>query len=132
MKLSEMMLLGSMVRGQSYHSFCEHRLDGQVTSCAMGAALEAIGVPITEMSREEIVEDAIRRGVRAWSWMLNPERCPHGKCRKKCRVDNLIYHINNRHKWTRERIAAFIASIEPHEPATTAEKVGEVEHEHCL
>src|SRR5438128_301309 len=82
-------------------------------ACALGAALLAVGVA---------PEQAGRSVRRRWPWAFAVSvDCPScGRSRLVCEV---IVHLNDNHRWTRERIAAWVAGIEPSQPpeAPTAE-----------
>jgi hypothetical protein len=102
MRLSEAMRLGAMLKPQGFRALIGLR--GR--TCALGAALDAIGCldlgTIPPM----------------WYWAVECIGfCP--ACRRPHRRDvvALIAHLNDRHHWTRERIAELIATIEPHEEA---------------
>lgn len=106
LRLSEAMRLGSMLRPQL---FCA--LHSEEGSCAAGAALEAVG------------------GLRAKSfgsiWPWTKIQDPALRCPDVCSftdlvgeplcVIDLIVHLNDHHGWTRERIADWVATVEPPE-----------------
>lgn len=108
MKLSEAIRLGAMLKPQG---FGNEALFGKST-CALGAAADAVNLP-EELERYEtlctpfpIVGDHV-------------EACPAGAgCAAIwCGVTvlHMAYHLNDIHKWTRERIADWVATIEPQE-----------------
>jgi hypothetical protein len=112
MRLSEAMRLGAMIRGQAFGVLFNplplragEALPPEATSCAMGAAVEAIG--------ERCVQDA----PRDWCPLLNIViRCPEcgqrGHASLNGSVIEMIVALNNEHRWTREKIAAWVESIE--------------------
>lgn len=117
MRLSEAIRLGAMLRPQGRDVF----MDEQHRTCALGAALDAIG-------------QLDRRGLghipSQWEWCwygmgLDGDRypCPAGRCSYKSGALRVITHVNDHHGWTRERIADWVATIEPREepPAAVAD-----------
>lgn len=98
MKLSEAMRLGAMLKPQAFGiSF-----DGRGT-CALGAAMDALG----------------KLGTSIWIIQLRPDirRFQVADCPVCGRVFNAngnqtIPHLNDDHKWTRERIADWVESLE--------------------
>ena len=103
---SEAIRLGSMVRPQARFRFSG---DG---SCAFGAALEAVG-GIAEMD--------------PWPWpelLWREDKCP--ACGKAESVVNIVMHLNDLHRWVRERIADWVEEREG-EPET----VGQIAEHAC-
>jgi hypothetical protein len=100
MKLSEAILLGAMVSPQAFRAL--FRDDG---ACALGGALLAVGA---------IGEPALRSVRRRWPWVVAVSaNCPSCGC--SCPVFGVITHLNDTHRWTREQVAGWVASIEPAE-----------------
>jgi hypothetical protein len=98
MKLSEAILLGAMMSPQAFQAL--FRDDG---TCALGAALLAIG-PVSE--------PALRSVCKRWPWAVTVSvDCPG--CGRSCPVFGVITHLNDTHRWTREQIADWVASVEP-------------------
>lgn len=97
MPLSQAIRLGAMLHPQGFGE-C---FDG-VGTCAFGAAREAIGIdPGWPMVTDK------------WPWM---SRYVVGKC-PQCGVDAALpsivsMHLNDGHRWTRERIADWVESEE--------------------
>lgn len=95
MKLSDAILLGSTLKPQGFGTWF---LDG--ASCAGGAALDAIGQP------EKSLTDT-------WRWIYFTDlsychECEHVDC-----FLGIMFHLNDIHKWTRERIAIdFVRPLE--------------------
>ena len=133
MRLSEAIRLGAMMKPQAFGELmttAEFRtaLMGQnirvveiTGTCALGAAMDAVGelptASIYEMDYEydgesvfpqlaHVVGDCPVAGC-AYEW-------PAGAGRKKD-LDNMIPHLNDEHLWTRERIADWVATVEPKE-----------------
>ncbi len=99
MSLSEAIRLGTMMTSQAFRVVFTG--DG---ACAWGAALLAVGA-----TPERAVRSAARR---RWPWAFAVSvNCPScGRSRLVCEV---IAHLNDDHRWTREKIGAWVAEIEP-------------------
>jgi hypothetical protein len=121
MKLSEAILLGSMIRPQCGALF----MDGK--SCAMGAALEAYGIPYNEdTSCDSPVLAALPRFSQSIAHLTD---CP--VCKGSVWEDSgykIVEHLNDYHRWTRECIAAWVATVELPEPSLPQE----VQHNQIL
>lgn len=103
MRLSEAIMLGSTLRPQTFTTWRD-----TVGTCAVGAALDAIG------KEHGLSSDVIA----AWPWVFDSGYpCP-AKCGMKSRAGSIMIHLNDDHRWTRERIAEYVATIEPKEPET--------------
>ncbi len=107
MKLSEAIRLGAMIRPQVFGAFMKNG-----GSCAIGAALEAVGHNVEDFS--PCYSEAAEAFPLLTRWA--DYDCPAcvvqfapGLWR---RFDTVISHLNDQHKWTREQIADFVASIE--------------------
>jgi len=98
MRLSEAIQLGAMMTSQAFRALFKG--DG---ACALGAALLAVGVA---------PEQAGRSVRKRWPWAFAVSvNCPScGRSRLVCQV---IVHLNDDHRWTREKIGAWVAGIEP-------------------
>lgn len=99
MRLSEAIRLGSMMRPQGFGYFLK---DGR--TCAFGAAYEAIGVEFNQMGALNPVFD----------WAHEVETCCP-ECEMPEYAAIIVTHLNDFHRWTRERIADFVATVEPPE-----------------
>lgn len=98
MKLSEAILLGTMIRPQAFRALITD--DG---ACALGGALLAVGAT---------GEPALRSVRNRWPWALTVSaNCP--SCGRSCPVFGVITHLNDNHRWAREQIAEWVAGIEP-------------------
>ncbi len=101
MKLSEAMRLGAMIRPQAFGGYMV-RKGAEYHSCVLGAAIEAAN-----------------SGLAAWPWLKSWKYHPF--CPACAGGDqsgdaySIIVHLNDRHRWTRERIADWVATIEPAE-----------------
>lgn len=118
MKLSEAIRLGAMMHEQVFHAI-EQRDDDGLTcgTCALGAANVALGFKdfgnLTELKS-------------AYQFIFNHMLCP--VCGEDTTIVGIInLHIGCSHRWTRERIADWVATIEPAEVATDQPK--EVSHD---
>jgi len=109
MKLSEAIRLGSMLRPQAKGGYFMN--DG---SCAIGAAADAIGCQ--EIDRRGSAWRLIGLLGRHWPWLLRIDlrSCVACTASQLSRHDQ-IAHLNDAHGWTRERIADWVATIEPQE-----------------
>lgn len=107
MKLSEAIQLGAMLRPQVYDSFGSPGPgDG---TCALGAALEAVG----KLAKTTVTNE--KRIKKIWPW-LNWRWWPHcpwcGLAGKFSDVFGFIVHLNDRDHLTRQQIANLIFQIE--------------------
>jgi hypothetical protein len=99
MSLSEAIRLGTLMTSQAFRVVVTG--DG---ACAWGAALLAVGA-----TPERAVRSAARR---RWPWAFAVSvNCP--SCGRSRLVCELIAHLNDDHRWTREKIGAWVAEIEP-------------------
>lgn len=107
MKLSEAIRLGSMLRpNQSYGAMF---VAEENATCALGAAAEALG--ILDLEYRNAYKDGARAPADWRPVVLQPVKCP-GCALKFSRVDKAVIHLNNRHRWSRARIADWIESLE--------------------
>lgn len=110
MALSHAIRLGAMMKPQAFGSTVTANGD----TCARGAALDAIGLLADTPSKAS----ARWYDVEAWFWtQITDSVCPVANCPsadKSGTVQYLMaYHLNDYHRWSRERIADW---IELHEP----------------
>lgn len=97
MSLSEAILLGAMMTPQGFRALFTD--DG---ACAVGSALLAVGAAHGA---------GLRSARRRWSWaFIVSAPCPG--CGRSGHVLGVITHLNDNHRWTRERIATWVAGIE--------------------
>jgi len=105
MQLSDAIRLGAMLRPRQAFG-CQYDADQDAT-CALGAAAEAIGILDTS-----VPNGYLGPAPMDWVWVLRPIPCPH--CRRVMdRADRAIIHLNTDHRWSRERIARWVARHEP-------------------
>lgn len=95
--LSKAMRAGAKLKPQAFGEYT----DG-VGTCALGAANEGAGLS-TDYTR---TPDAWLATLHAIDEMPCPE------CGCGAADDSLIVHLNDWHRWTRERIATFVARLE--------------------
>ena len=98
MKLSAAILLGSTLRKQC---FGDSFVGGG--SCAIGAAYEALGY------NKFNLPDCCK----VWPWLDVPVECPVCGESEPTTAAIISVHLNDGHKWTRERIAEWVATVEP-------------------
>jgi hypothetical protein len=115
--LSEAIRLGAMQRPQFFGGALSGTLpDGRVGTCAIGAALEAIGVQLIEF-------DAINAPAPWSDFVEQVERCPAVECAKRNTIAGVAAHLNDFHRWTREAIADWVEQMEAkHLPAVVQEQ----------
>lgn len=103
MKLSEAILLGSIGTNQGFGGL----IDKQGRTCALGAALVAIGG-----IGEDFVTDNVINS-QGWAWIQHIQaKCPCGCVVYSSFIIYIITHLNDHKKWTRPQIAAWVASLE--------------------
>ena len=106
LKLSEAIRLGAMWRPQAFGVLT----DG-VGTCAIGAATEAMGLPL----------DDEMPNPREWDFVLKIRACPVCITHDPDRL-NVVAHLNDDHRWTRERIADWVETIEAQHEQPVAEQ----------
>jgi hypothetical protein len=118
MKLSEAIRLGAMLRAQGFG-----RLYTPATgrTCALGAAADAVGALVVNVG--EYGFDVVRAKVPIeWFWATKTNvSCPVRRCGYANRAEGVVMHLNDSHGWTRERIADWVATIEPQESHAVSE-----------
>lgn len=103
MKLSEAIRLGAMATVQGFGA---DSIFSDDAPCALGAARLAAGI---QQPSESIVFPEL---MRHWPVLAKRTSCP--ECRKHDEVAiGTVWHLNDEHKWSRERIADWVESIEP-------------------
>lgn len=117
-KLSDAIRLGAMLHPQGFERLFDRSvLDGRVlSSCALGAALEAIGHSETPTLDENM---EIRQFPTTWT-MLPVSECPACDNMFAGTILNALTHINDVHRWTREDMARWVATVEALTPALSA------------
>jgi hypothetical protein len=134
MKLSEAIRLGAMMRPQSFSGLYEEHSRGilglttqRETSCAIGAAYEAAGVtPVTETAKKGDVLGGFRGQISIaqggetlivypdpwYAFTQTVRACPVCSKEDALTISRMIPHLNDHHRWTRERIADWVETIE--------------------
>ncbi len=121
MKLSEAIRLGAMMKPQGTGYL--HSLDG-LKSCALGAACDAVGIPISKYFDQHI--EAFSAATRRWPFMNWAFVHPVTETPKA--VAQIIWDLNDHHHWTRERIADWVSTVEPQDvPATDQTVTGQAQ-----
>jgi len=120
MKLSEAIRMSGMMKPQGFNSHSMYSVDAP---CALGGALQSVGQQGTPFNNAYLIVRQV------WPWLnktMEERRCPVCADSFKHRSDLLctIFHLNDDHRWTRQQIADWIASVEPPEPATAPEASG--------
>lgn len=118
MRLSEAIRLGATMKPQSFGGG-PHRNGG---SCAIGAATDAIGLPENAACR-----DYPMPWLRLFDELRRVE-CPACKTLLGDSMIGPIPHLNDDHRWSRERIADF---VELHEPIPSEAHTEELKEELC-
>lgn len=111
-ELAEAILIGTHRRPvQAFGTYF-----GKGSSCALGAAYE--GVYLLPRDSTDVMP---RRLDRFFHCLENvSRRCPAG-CRKQIPVAAMIVHLNDDHRWSRERVARWLRG-EPDRPDTNADQ----------
>ncbi len=107
MKLSDAIRLGAMLKPQGFNGIA----DGP-TSCALTAAAEAVGVK-ARMALHPDYHVLMDR----FPVLRQPGSCP--LCDGAfIRVMDVVWDLNDTHRWTRDQIADWVATVEPSETPT--------------
>lgn len=126
MKLSEAISLRGIKKPQGRGA---RSIVSRYAPCALGGALQAIG---QQPETPNEAYDAIREN---WPFVREPAMCPCcGRNHREKVLDPtggeyilaVIVFLNDAHRWTRNQIADWVATVEPTEP-TPDEKAMRVE-----
>lgn len=102
MQLSEAISLGAMSKPQAFTSGIVHmRLRDQEAFCALEAASFAVG--------HEFLDYGVQLAL--WPVLLIQESCP-SCCAVYDSLISVVWHLNDHHRWSRERIATWVAQFE--------------------
>lgn len=120
MRLSEAIRLGSMLKPQGVGAFYSR---SDASTCALGAALDAVG----EIRGEHVLCDEGREVLRRF-WPIVDCEVPPLTADGNPLTTGLTFPVwrtvqmmNDAHRWSRERIADWVESIErTHEPQSPA------------
>lgn len=122
MRLSEAIRLGSMLHPQAFGAYATNVTTStvlgqviatEVRTCAYGAAWIAVGNSVERC----LDVDALMEFPDEWDEFTALQiGCPG--CEETYPGDELIFHLNDLHRWPREKIAGLVESIE-RQPVTT-------------
>ena len=116
-KLSEAIRLGSMLKPQGFGDKSAN--PEQEATCALGASLSAIGASVRDVTKYDFLR-------QRWPFLCERKQCP--ACGfNRAALWIISDHLNDRHKWTRERIADWVATIEPEDTQQLADTLAENE-----
>ncbi len=102
-RFSEAVRLGAMLTKQARGDYFRYGRGGEVVAtCAYGAALLAVGAADKEN----------RDSQPRWPYMRRLAVCPARGCGEVHRRSDLVMHLNDDHRWSRERIAAWVETLE--------------------
>jgi hypothetical protein len=117
MKLSEAIRMNGMMKPQG---FGVASLDEVNAPCVVGGALQSIG---RQAGRWAALE-------QEWPFVLEIKHycpvCLHLPHLKPATLELILWHLNDVHRWTREQIAGWVATVEPAEPQEAPAPVEEV------
>lgn len=142
MKLSEAIRLGSMMKPQAFGAtYAGSSFQAATATCAMGAAIDAIGCPITIAEPGQYVSTGRSGGgAKAGEKIVeSPEEwCPFLRARHTCpRCDaryetfgmSMIAHLNDYHQLTRKAIADWVEQIENQQAAIEQPRLAGVQED---
>jgi hypothetical protein len=132
MRLSESIRLGSMLHPQNLDGF----MWDNGRTCALGAACDAVGIVDPDPNGDD--SEDVMHMLRLEFPILNEEtHCPAcsllaGIYRRwkgeEYDLEDVIIHLNDDHKWKRERIAKWVSTVEHADEVPTTEDVAAHEH----
>ena len=135
MKLSEEIMLGSLILAPKRHTFN----DGEGHGCAIGMANAAVGFknPITHAHDGFRNELEIRAFFQRHAWVKDYNVCPVCKepdvyASSPEHVYLLITHLFDIHEWSPAQIADWVRTIEPQDPAPINTQETSHENTHTL
>lgn len=103
MKLSDAILKGCEMR--PVQSFTNYGVSGG-PACVQGAALVGAGIDAHDESVRSLMYET-------WPWVITELRCPSCGSSLEMSVIGVLFKLNDIHRWTRERIAAWVTTVEP-------------------
>jgi hypothetical protein len=114
MKLSEAIERGARLRPQAFGAYFTGNTRADACSCVIGAAYEATFAEMS-LAHDGVVND-FERLVARYPLLGRDEKifCPEcaGADVKRENLCNLLIHLNDDHKWTREEVAGYVRSFE--------------------
>lgn len=130
MKLSLAIRLGAMLRPQGKNNEAMIWWVGERPTCALGAAMHALNLKNESVIRQDawITNSIYPLIVARYEWIDTLKvQCP--ACTDSRRVIATIYSLNDTHRWTRERIADWVATVEPQDTAEPEHTIVEIMEE---
>lgn len=126
MKLSEAIRLGAMMKPQAKGMGYGKNESGETTSCAIFAAVDAMGGFNSTLREGELVDgnarglnsdgkagEACFRKPKEWCAVLDhPQTCPQCGEKEWRGIYVISIHLNDLHGWTRERISDWVEEQE--------------------
>jgi hypothetical protein len=121
MRLSEAIRLGSMLRKQGFGRLFVHAAEGDLRSCALGAAEEALrGGAAYDWRHADKVGDVYTIYSELLDSRNSCPRCAERDVQYSAQTQAIVHHLNDDHRWTREAIADWLEALEL-QPAPAAE-----------
>lgn len=112
MKLSEAIRLGAMMSEQAFDDETEGK------RCALQAAQDAVALqPLGMDHKSETYYAALSE-----QWPILDELFENPAGGDMEELTSCIFNLNDTHEWSRERIAAWVATIEPQDEPTAAKE----------
>jgi hypothetical protein len=123
MQLSEAIRLGSLLKPQAFGVLFRKNFGSNgtiiITSCALGAAVDAVAD--IDANSDTLIRQSLTVIDTWWPWvndindtLVNYCYCP--ECgQTSSSITYLITHFNDRHRWSREKIADWVVTAEPPE-----------------
>ncbi len=106
-KLSDAIKLGSTFLPQAFNAYFNYNEGDFTASCALGAAMHATGVDSDGFVFFHTPRIALKRYAECLGSYQN---CPDSNCpMPPLPLQMVIAHLNDNHKWTREKIADWLA-----------------------
>ena len=110
MKLSDLIILGSMQSGQAFGVI----IDDEGNTCANGAALLALGVPAEDLQNGMQWKHPKSRPFFEWQKV----NVAHPFTGVLTGLLSVVIELNNIHRWPRAKIAEWVSTVEPQEVPT--------------
>lgn len=112
MRVYDAILIGAKMQPQAF----QHYFDDDGNSCALGAMLKGSGIiPLRDKNPSLNVVAAITEARQRFPELGMMVRCPAPAAGERCfnpsyeaELEVVIAHLNDEHKWDRERIARWI------------------------
>lgn len=115
LKLSDAILAGSRLRPQAFGAYFTGSTRADACSCAIGAAYE-VTFPGKPLTHDVVVLDFDRSLAAAFPLLKSEKElyCPEcaGDEAFHDNLCNVLLHLNDTHRWTRERCADYVKGFE--------------------